>query len=91
MIRVKESHLDAKVFEDTAVGFFIWQLVCVDAFLEQYEDDPYEDYDPFFFASIPGKDRSWPFAYAGKVRTSRNAGLADIILRLTPAASVWPF
>jgi len=24
MIRVKESHLDAKVFEDTAVGFFIW-------------------------------------------------------------------
>ena len=26
MIRIKESHLDAKVFEDTAVGFFIWQL-----------------------------------------------------------------
>jgi hypothetical protein len=64
MIRVKESHLDAKVFEDTAVGFFIWQLFCVDAFLDGYAHDPYEIYDPLFFASVQGKDRSWPFAYA---------------------------
>jgi hypothetical protein len=68
MIRVKERHLDAKVFEDTAVGFFIWQLFCVDAFLEQYGDDPYEPYDPAFFASIPGKDRSFPFMYAERWR-----------------------
>ena len=64
MIRVKESHLDAKVFEDTAVGFFIWQLFCVDTFLEQYGTDPFEPYDPLFFTSFHGKDRSWPFAYA---------------------------
>src|SRR5579862_1144035 len=37
MIRVRESHLDAKVFDDTAVGFFIWQLFCVDTFLADYE------------------------------------------------------
>src|SRR3981081_404236 len=36
MIRIKKSHLEAMVFEDTAVGFFIWQLFCVDAFLGQY-------------------------------------------------------
>jgi hypothetical protein len=81
MVRVKESHLDAKVFEDTAVGFFIWQLFCVDAFLEQYGQDPYEPYDPLFFASVPGKDRSWPFAYAARwrarlVRPFREAGEA---------------
>lgn len=68
MIRVKEFHLNAKVFEDTAVGFFIWQLFCVDAFLEQYEDDPYEVYDPAFFTSIPGKDRAFPFMYAERWR-----------------------
>jgi hypothetical protein len=64
MIRVKETHLDAKVFEDTAVGFFIWQLFCVDAFLDGYAQDPYEIYDPLFFTSVHGKERSWPFAYA---------------------------
>ncbi len=64
MIRVKESHLDAKVFEDTAVGFFIWQLFCVDAFLADHQQDPYEIYDPLFYVSVQGKARSWPFAYA---------------------------
>ena len=59
---------NAKVFEDTAVGFFIWQLFCVDAFLEQYGDDPYEVYDPAFFTSIPGKDRAFPFMYAERWR-----------------------
>jgi len=68
MIRVKEQHLDAKVFEDTAVAFFIWQLFCVDAFLEQYGHDPYEPYDPAFFVSIPGKDRNFPFMYAERWR-----------------------
>jgi Protein of unknown function (DUF2726) len=66
MIRVKESHLDAKVFEDTAVGFFIWQLFCVDTFLADYEQDPYEIYDPLFYVSVQGKNRSWPFAYADR-------------------------
>src|SRR2546423_311569 len=79
MIRVKEFHLNAKMFEDTAVGFFIWQLFCVDAFLEQYGDDPYEVYDPAFFTSIPGKDRAFPFMYAERwrarlVRPFREAG-----------------
>jgi len=35
---------------------------------EHYESDPYEIYDPYFFTSIPGKDRSWPFAYAERWR-----------------------
>ncbi|HET6844341.1 MAG TPA: DUF2726 domain-containing protein [Candidatus Angelobacter sp.] len=64
LIRVKESHLDAKVFEDTAVGFFIWQLFCVDMFLADHEQDPYEIYDPLFYVRVQGKTRSWPFAYA---------------------------
>jgi hypothetical protein len=68
MIRVKEFHLNAKVFEDTAVGFFIWQLFCADAFLEQYGHDPYEVYDPAFFTSVPGKDRAFPFMYAERWR-----------------------
>lgn len=68
MVRVTEKHLDAKQFEDTAVGFFIWQLFCVDAFLDEYGSDPYEPYDPLFFVSIPGKSRSWPFAYGERWR-----------------------
>ena len=68
MVRVKEGHLEAKVFGDTAVAFFIWQLFCVDAFIEQCGNDPYEPYDPAWFVSIPGKDRRWPFEYAGRWR-----------------------
>jgi len=68
MVRVTEKHLDAKQFGDTAVGFFIWQLFCVDAFLAEYGSDSYERYDPYFFASIPGKSRNWPFAYSERWR-----------------------
>jgi hypothetical protein len=63
MVRVGPQHMDAVVFEDTAIAFFIWQLHCVDMFLEEYGNDPYETYDPLFFISVPGKTRSWPFAY----------------------------
>lgn len=63
MVRVSPQHINAVVFEDTAIAFFIWQLHCVDMFLEEYGNDPYEMYDPLFFVSIPGKSRSWPFAY----------------------------
>ncbi len=63
MVRIGPQHINAVVFEDTAVAFFIWQLHCVDMFLEEYGNDPYETYDPLFFISVPGKDRSWPFAY----------------------------
>ena len=61
MIRVKESHLDAKVFEDTAVGFFIWQLLCVDTFLADYEQDPYEIYDSTFLYECPRKKTKLAF------------------------------
>jgi hypothetical protein len=64
MVRVTEKHLSAKQFEDTAVGFFIWHLFCVDAFLDECGSDPYEPYDPAWFISLPGKTRNWPFAYA---------------------------
>lgn len=67
MVRVKEGHLDAKVFGDTAVAFFIWQLFCVDAFVKQCGNDPYEPYDPAWFVSVQGKDRSFPFEYAGRI------------------------
>jgi hypothetical protein len=63
MVRIGPQHIDAIVFEDTAVAFFIWQLHCVDIFLEEYGNDPYEKYDPIFFISVPGRSRSWPFAY----------------------------
>ena len=63
MVRVGPQHIAAAVFEDTAVAFFIWQLHCVDAFLAEYADDPYETYDPLFFIAIDGKSRKWPFAY----------------------------
>jgi hypothetical protein len=63
MVRIGPQHIDAIVFEDTAIAFFIWQLHCVDMFLEKYGNDPYEIYDPLFFVSVPGKTRSWPFAY----------------------------
>jgi hypothetical protein len=68
LVRVKEGHLDAKVFDDTAIGFLIWQLFCVDAFLVQCGNDPYEPYDPAWFVSVPGKDRRWPFAYDARWR-----------------------
>ena len=54
LVRITQAHLDAKLFEDTAVGFFIWQLFCVDVFIEEYGSDPYEPYDPAWFVSIPG-------------------------------------
>jgi hypothetical protein len=63
MVRVGPQHIDALVFEDTAIAFLIWQLHCVDAFLVEYGNDPYEHYDPLFFIAVPGKDRNWPFAY----------------------------
>jgi hypothetical protein len=63
LVRVRKAHLDAKVFEDAALAFFIWQLFCVDAFLMQCGNDQYEPYDPAWFVNIPGKDRDWPFAY----------------------------
>jgi hypothetical protein len=63
MVRVGPQHINAAVFEDTAVAFFIWQMHCVDAFLAEYADDPYETYDPLFFISVSGKSRTWPFAY----------------------------
>jgi hypothetical protein len=63
MVRIGPQHIDAVVFEDTAAAFFIWQLHCVDIFLEEFGNDPYEKYDPLFFLSVPGKARSWPFAY----------------------------
>ena len=63
MVRVGPQHIDAAVFEDTAIAFFIWQLHCIDAFLVDYANDPYEVYDPLFFISVSGKSRTWPFAY----------------------------
>jgi hypothetical protein len=68
IVRVKQNHLDTKLFEDTSVAFFIWQLFCVDAFLDEYGSDPYEPYDPAWFVNVPGKDRNWPFAYAERWR-----------------------
>ena len=68
LVRVEESHLHAKLFEDTAVAFFIWHLFCVDAFLDEYGSDPYEPYDPAWFVSVAGKTRNWPFAYAERWR-----------------------
>lgn len=63
MVRVGPQHINAAVFEDTAIAFFIWQLHCVDIFLAEYSNDIYETYDPLFFITVPGKDRAWPFAY----------------------------
>jgi hypothetical protein len=63
MVRVGPQRINAVAFEDTAIAFFIWQLHCVDAFLEEYGNDPYEIYDPLFFISVPGRSRTWPFAY----------------------------
>ncbi len=68
MVRVTQNHLDAKLFEDTAVAFFIWHLFCVDAFLDEYGSDPYEPYDPAWFVGVAGKTRHWPFAYAERWR-----------------------
>lgn len=68
LIRVNMAHVNAENFEDSAVHFFIYQLFGVDAFLEEYKNDPYEIYDPLFFVSAPGKDRQWPFAYEARWR-----------------------
>jgi hypothetical protein len=84
MVRVKEHHLEAKLFEDTAVGFLIWQLFCVDSFLEQYGNDPYEPYDPAWFVSVAGKDRRWPFAYAERWRGGLKRPFQEAALRLDP-------
>jgi hypothetical protein len=68
LVRVRIGHINARNFEDSAVSFLIHQLVCVDAFLEIYGNDPYEPYDPAWFVSVAGKDRRWPFAYAARWR-----------------------
>ena len=84
MVRVKENHLSNRVFEDTAAGFLIWQLFCVDAFLEQCGNDPYEPYDPAWFLSVAGKDRSWPFAYVDRWRARLRRPLQEAGTRLDP-------
>jgi hypothetical protein len=68
LVRVRIGHVNARNFEDTAVSFLIHQLGCVDHFLEIYGNDPYEPYDPAWFVSVAGKDRKWPFNYAGRWR-----------------------
>ena len=68
LVRVGMIHLNSKNFEDSAVHFLIHQLFCVDDFLEDFADDPYETYDPYMLISIPGKDRQSPFAYADRWR-----------------------
>jgi len=68
LVRVRMGHLTARNFEDNAVSFLIHQLECVDHFIENYGNDPYEPYDPAWFSSVPGKDRTWPFAYADRWR-----------------------
>lgn len=84
MVRVRESHLRAQVFGDTAVAFFIWQLSCVDAFIEQCGNDPYETYDPAWFQSVPGKDRPFPFMYTQRWRAKLARPLREAASRLSP-------
>jgi hypothetical protein len=69
LVRVGMEHINSKNFEDSAVHFLIYQLFCVDAFMEQFRDDPYETYDPTFFVSMVGKSHSFPFDYAARWRS----------------------
>ena len=55
LVRVRMTHINSKNFEDSAVHFLIRQLFCVDAFMEQFSDDPYEVFDPTFFVTAAGK------------------------------------
>lgn len=84
MVRVRENHLKAQVLGDTAVAFLIWQLSCVDAFIEQCGDDPYEPYDPAWFRSIPGKDRQFPFMYTQRWRGKLVRPFRQAASRLNP-------
>ena len=67
LVRVGMTDLNSKNFEDTAVHFLIYQLFCVDIFLEE-RSDPYEPYDPIFFSSVAGKKGAFPFHYSARWR-----------------------
>ena len=69
LVRIGMVHINSKNFEDSAVHFLIYQLFCVDAFMEQFRDDPYETYDPTFFVSMLGKSCPFPFNYAARWRS----------------------
>lgn len=69
LVRVGMVHINSKNFEDSAVHFLIYQLFCVDAFMEAFRNDPYEVYDPTFFVSMAGKSRTFPFDYAARWRS----------------------
>jgi Protein of unknown function (DUF2726) len=64
LVRVTNHHLKSSNFEDNAVSFLMHQLGCVDHFLDKYGNDPYEPFDPAFYLAVPGKTRSFPFAYS---------------------------
>lgn len=77
LVRITSHHLRARNFEHTAVAFLIYQLFGVESFLEQFGDDPYENYDPIFFVSVPGSDRNWPFAFAARHRSQLGRRLRE--------------
>jgi hypothetical protein len=54
MVRVTLEHVNSRNFEDTAVHFLLYQLLCLEQFHEQVSD-PYEIYDPVFMLSVAGK------------------------------------
>jgi hypothetical protein len=68
LVRVHRRHIAARNFDDDAVSFLIQQLFCVEFFISRFGNDPYEPYDPLYFASIPGTDRPFPFAYSQRWR-----------------------
>jgi hypothetical protein len=77
LVRVTGQHLRARNFEHNAVAFLIYQTFGVESFLAQYGGDPYEPYDPIFFARVPGSDRNWPFAFASRHQSSLGRRVRD--------------
>ena len=87
MMRVKENHFQERVLGDTAVAFLIWQLSCVDAFIEQYGSNPYEEYDPAFFVRVAGKKGQFPFRYSQRWRGKLAGPLRHVASTLFPQIS----
>ena len=68
LVRVAPLHIASRNFEDDAVTFLIHQFFCVESFLSRFGNEPYEPYDPLYFISVPGKERTLPFAYSQRWR-----------------------
>jgi hypothetical protein len=84
LLRISMLHLNEKNFNQPAAAFFVHQYFAVQNFLQNRGRDPREIFEPAFYATAPGLEAQWPFAYAARWRQRLKKRLASEVDRFKP-------